>query len=268
MAINSPISIPASLFYPKDGFGLVSTDMKTPIMLDLIISESHSFESEVSTQPIQFGSDLSIHIKKKLMSGSLVGLISNWGLNVDSFIGDYAASVFAKTDQRENRAKTTWRKLKTVWEQQIPMTVVCALEVYKNVLITGLKADRNGESGEAQEIEIKFQRLNVVKLQREQTKVLVTPHMKLATTKPHRKATTSEKKSANSAKQAAPKASLGKVTTIPAEPVGTVGPGLPPPEGSFEALPLALRPGTLVKTVDPYIDREVLGNFLKMHNPG
>jgi hypothetical protein len=223
---NTPSTLPAMLFYPTKGYQINTGDAK-PITFDIVVKESHSTESEISTQPIQKGSDLTIHIKDKLVQGSLTGVISNWSLKGESFIDEYANSIVSNKEKRPNRAKLCWEKLNNLRETKVRVKIITALKVYNDVVITRVSADRDGESGDAQEINIQFQQLNVVELKQTALTTSVKPEAL-------------DPKSPPVVKQATPPANKATVQTQPAQQTGTVGarqgsPNDPRMNGAFGA---------------------------------
>jgi len=68
--------VPASLFFR--GSQVYGIDSKAgAINFDLIVSESHSFDSDVSTHSVEDGSEISDHIQNIAQDGSFTGIMSN-----------------------------------------------------------------------------------------------------------------------------------------------------------------------------------------------
>lgn len=153
------VRLGASLFVKKDGY-LVAT-----IPMDILVNESHTMQSEVAQQPIESGSIITTHIRNKLRTGSLTGLISNWSLRSPSTLA-MSGAVFggAKEAQAVNRVRETYNLLVDLWEKKQRIRIVTTLWEYFDVAITSIEASRDGESGDAQEFTITFQELNVIKL--------------------------------------------------------------------------------------------------------
>lgn len=230
---DTPSTLPASLFFPKDGYKIYTADGFSYIQFDLILDEKHGLENEVTSQPIERGSDLSIHIKQKLQTGSLTGLISNWSLKGESFLGDYTTSLIATQENRSNRAKEFWNVLLDLVKKKTRLKIVTALSIYNDVVITNVEADRDSETGDAQSFAIKFQQLNIVDLRRE----VITLDVKLDDKKKTSPLPTSENKATN---QAAPQRAAGQVATQPAQV---------PPNTRGSAVSEAYKPGIWNDTV-------------------
>lgn len=71
-------TIPSSLFYKAEGYFVGS------IQFDLLISESHSIEAQVTERPLENGAVVSDHVRILPRKGSLVGLITNHPLKKPS----------------------------------------------------------------------------------------------------------------------------------------------------------------------------------------
>jgi hypothetical protein len=141
MALLSP-TIPSSLFYRSSGYSVGE------IRLHLILDEEHMLDAKVTTHSVEDGSEISDHIYNELERGSLRGMVSNYGLQTDP------ALFFP-----ENIALQAFEDLKRLRDKREPVTIVTVLKVYEEVLITNIKAKRDGETGEQQIFEIKFQEI-------------------------------------------------------------------------------------------------------------
>lgn len=64
-------TIPSSLFYKSEGYFVGS------VQFDLLISESHSIEANVTEHPLENGAVVSDHVRVLPRKGSLVGLVTN-----------------------------------------------------------------------------------------------------------------------------------------------------------------------------------------------
>lgn len=145
MALLSP-KIPASLFFRPDGYSLAE------ITFDLVLEESHSLQSEISTHPLENGAVIADHVRNKLREGKFTAMVSNYSL---------ASSVGFLS---ENRAADAWEQMKTLWETREPVTITTVLEVYDNVIITEISTERTGDSGESLSFQISFSQIRQVSL--------------------------------------------------------------------------------------------------------
>jgi len=117
---------------------------------DILTDEEHSWELKVTQHPVETGSPFSDHIREELRKGSLVGLITNFGLKRGEIDSNYAQDTF---DLLENYKKNA-----------VPVTIVTTLKTYENYVITKMRAARNGNSGEAQTFSLSFEEFRTIKL--------------------------------------------------------------------------------------------------------
>lgn len=156
------------------------------LSFDLVMSESHNMESDVSSHPIEDGSEVSDHIHNKMEFGQMTCLISNFTLKRPGLVS--------------NRAQDAFDLLTRLWKKRELFTLTTVLRVYTDIAITSLQVERSSDTGEALVIAIAFRQVKKVQLKT----VLID-----ASIKPGAMTT-------DSAKQAAPKADLSRQT-----PVGT-----------------------------------------------
>lgn len=179
--------VPASVFFNVGGYEIFGTSPAgykvQAVSLDLIISESHALTSTVSSHPVEDGAAVSDHIKNELRMGSLTGLVSNHSLNraPEYEIAEAGASTkrpnygTSLKPWEENPAQAAWDQMKEQWKKRRLVTIVTALEVYKDVAITNVQTTRTSESGEALEFSISFQQVKKVKLQEVEISASVAP---------------------------------------------------------------------------------------------
>jgi hypothetical protein len=117
---------------------------------DIITQEDHSWQLKISQHPVEEGSPFADHIRQEIRKGSLVGLISNFGLK--------------RGEIKSNYAQDTFDLLENYKENAVPVTIVTSLKTYVDYIITGMKASRNGQSGEAQFYSLTFEEFRIVKL--------------------------------------------------------------------------------------------------------
>lgn len=161
------------LFYRKDGWSVGAVE------LDLILDEHHSKDAEVTENPLQDGRAISDGIYLKLREGNLTGLVSNHSLKHATPPDVQNAEALLKQSENfelENRARQAWEDLKAVQDRKELVTIVTALEVYDNVAITHIETERNGDSGDALEIEITFKQVKKVQLREDKVTAQVQPN--------------------------------------------------------------------------------------------
>ena len=167
-------TVPVSLFYRADGWSVGE------ISLDLILTETHSLNAVVTQHPVQDGSTISDHITILPRSGTMRVLVSNFSLSTAK--GDARADWDEIYDQGEaaqkslpNRAEEAWKKLKDLVKKRELVKVVTSLEVYEDVALTRVETTRDGDTGDALEIDIDYEQVTKVKLKETKVTAQVQP---------------------------------------------------------------------------------------------
>ena len=167
-------TIPVSLFYREDGWSVGE------ISLDLILTEGHSLNAAVTQHPVQDGSTISDHITILPRNGTLRALVSNFSLaDASSNKAETWQDVYeqgeAAQESLPNRAADTWEKLKELVKRRELVKVVTALEVYEDMALTRVETTRDGDTGDALEIEIDYEQAVRVKLKETKVTAQVQP---------------------------------------------------------------------------------------------
>lgn len=167
-------TVPVSLFYRADGWSVGE------ISLDLILTETHSLNAVVTQHPVQDGSTISDHITILPRSGTMRVLVSNFSLSTAE--GDARAAwdeIYAQGEAAQktlpNRAEDAWKKLKDLVKTRELVKVVTSLEVYEDVALTRVETTRDGDTGDALEIDIDYEQVTKVKLKETKVTVQVQP---------------------------------------------------------------------------------------------
>ena len=167
-------AVPVSLFYRADGWSVGE------ISLDLILTETHSLNAVVTQHPVQDGSTISDHITILPRSGTMRVLVSNFSLSTAE--GDARAAwdeIYAQGEAAQktlpNRAEEAWKKLKDLVKTRELVKVVTSLEVYEDVALTRVETTRDGDTGDALEIDIDYEQVTKVKLKETKVTIQVQP---------------------------------------------------------------------------------------------
>ena len=167
-------AVPVSLFYRADGWSVGE------ISLDLILTETHSLNAVVTQHPVQDGSTISDHITILPRSGTMRVLVSNFSLSTAE--GDARAAwdeIYSQGEAAQktlpNRAEEAWKKLKDLVKTRELVKVVTSLEVYEDVALTRVETTRDGDTGDALEIDIDYEQVTKVKLKETKVTAQVQP---------------------------------------------------------------------------------------------
>lgn len=188
-------TIPSSLFYKSEGYFVGS------VQFDLLISESHSIEAQVTEHPLENGAVVSDHVRILPRKGSLVGLVTNhplkkpseplpeWFLDkvsalgnpsiLDSIARTYGGisntlgvgskgtteADFARLSKlTTNRAADTWGLFKRLVEAKEPVTISMGMEKPENVIVTKVSTSHDKGDGESARFQVEFQHIKIVTL--------------------------------------------------------------------------------------------------------
>jgi hypothetical protein len=175
-------SVPASLFWREEGLGihrdkvsktvnemLSSGKTKLEYMpFNLFISEKHSLKFRVSDHPLQNGSTISDHVHQEMQECTIEGMFTNHPMrkleevNEVKFKDEYATSEVKPTVS--NTALANFEKLKLLAKQRKPVRLVCSLEIYPKMVITGIDYDRDSKSGSSIRFTMTLRELKTVSL--------------------------------------------------------------------------------------------------------
>ena len=162
-------SVPASLFWREEGLGIHHGDSKLTYMpFNLFISEKHSLKFRVSDHPLQDGSTISDHVHQEMQECTVDGMFTNHPLrkleevNEVKFKDEYATSDVKPTVS--NTALANFEKLKLLAKQRKPVRLVCSLEIYPKMVITGIDYDRDSKSGSSIRFTMTLRELKTVSL--------------------------------------------------------------------------------------------------------
>jgi len=164
------LAIPQTMFAGRNRKKTIDSieSGKTLIKWDMLLEESHGWEVRPTTHPVEDGAPFTDHVEKLLRKGGMVGYITNFGLTRGPFsIGSdlpNASTTGSEKTQSENAAQATFDALENYRENVEPVTIVTGLKVYKNYVITSVKAKRDGTTGEEQGFAITFQEFKTVQL--------------------------------------------------------------------------------------------------------
>ena len=119
------------------------------LQFDLLLSESHSRETEATGFAIEDGSTVTDHLEKKLITGGVTGLISNFSLLQGAAI--------------TNRAQDAFDILDKAHEDEWVGTMATSLRTYENVYLANFDAPMDSTVGESLVFNITFSQLKIVK---------------------------------------------------------------------------------------------------------
>lgn len=149
------------------------------LTLDATISDKVSIRNEVTSLPIEDGSDVNDHIIKKPLSLTIVGVVSNTPLAsaigltayTESFKSSAAGQLIKDTGTRVDSALDELLRIagrtsgELIDSSDVPIvTVVTGLKVYSNLVLTMLNIERDRNTGDALPFTAEFTNIHKAKL--------------------------------------------------------------------------------------------------------
>lgn len=121
--------------------------------IDAVVTESHDYENEVTSFPVESGVDISDHVRRKPVKVTMEGLVS------DSPIGAVARHTTRQTGLPSDTSKA---KLEKIRDSGDTVTIITSLGVFKNMLMSSLSFPRDGDSGHQNKFKAEFIQLQIV----------------------------------------------------------------------------------------------------------
>lgn len=191
-------SVPASLFWREGGFGIFydKNNLKTPMTVDeaidkgmgrsrivampfnLFISEKNSLKFRVSEHPLQDGTTITDHVHKEMREVTIEGLFTNHPMKKNVASEVKFRDQYGTQDEKQtlsNTALANFNNLKRLALQRIPVRLVCALEIYPKMVITGIDYDRDSKSGSAIRFTMTLRELKTASLKAFKSNYAYTP---------------------------------------------------------------------------------------------
>jgi hypothetical protein len=158
------------LVFERDGYRIDT------IAIDAVVRETHHFAGEVTTHPVEDGSDVSDHYRPASRAVQLEGVITETPLRVPAShnsgavltqrtiemptelfgmrLGPIALTIPGAPQQGSvttfstpmERVKGTWESFEEIFEQQKIVTIVTSLRVYADMALSELEVERRSGS--------------------------------------------------------------------------------------------------------------------------
>lgn len=165
--------VPASLFYREEGLGIHFSENGNKAKLkympfNLFTTEKHKLSFKVSDHPLQDGTTVSDHVHQEMREVTIEGMFTNHPLrpleevNEVKFKDEYATSEVKPSVS--NTALANFEKLKQLAKKREPVRLVCSLEIYPKMVITGIDYDRDEKSGSSIRFTMTLREIEIVSL--------------------------------------------------------------------------------------------------------
>ena len=130
------------------------------VTVDASVSEVHNAASEISTNPIEDGADITDHVRNLPLSMTMQGIISDTPITfalIDNIYG--LSKVFGKT----SRSQDEYAKILKLRDSREPFDVVTGLRVYKNMILKNFQVNRTAQTGKSISFTAELQQIEIVK---------------------------------------------------------------------------------------------------------
>lgn len=156
-----------------EDYGIVfSETFDIAIIFDIITSEEHSIENNITSNPVEAGADITDHIQQQPRRLSVTGLITGAPIypfinNFDTFDPDVYDPAAPELERRVETAFLTLEKLaagevdETGRVQRRPLTIFTVLKNYENMYLQRLSIPKNSGGKDSFQFNAVFQEITI-----------------------------------------------------------------------------------------------------------
>ena len=131
--------------------------------IDAAITEEHTYDSEVTSYPVESGSDITDNVRTLPIEITIEGLVSD---NPLERVASLRSSALAVPSEFELEARTpsgeAFDKLRQIREAREPVTITTTLKVYENMIMESLSFPRDSKTGAALRFNATFKQVIIV----------------------------------------------------------------------------------------------------------
>lgn len=133
------------------------------VSFDLVLAETHVISTNACSHPVQGGEAVTDQLQPQPLTGSVKALVTNYSLHDakggSRYKGENSFDIYT------NRALEAYKMFKKIQSSRTLVTLVTALEVYKDVAIVSVSAPKDESSGDAITFDIEFKQIKRVQFQ-------------------------------------------------------------------------------------------------------
>jgi hypothetical protein len=159
--------------FTGDAFRKGSGNGVAAIEFDVVVSEAHDAEVEVTEHPVEQGADITDHARVKAVTLTIEGIVSNTPLADSLRLENGQPKEFPW--QAPGRAQDIYLQLRDLKDARQLVTVATQRGTYTNMVITRLNVPVTPQTGEALRFTITFKQVRLVKTETAKIKVTETP---------------------------------------------------------------------------------------------
>ncbi|MBK5072025.1 hypothetical protein I2492_03200 [Budviciaceae bacterium CWB-B4] len=120
---------------------------------DVVTSEEHTWTSEVTSNPVEYGELVCDHVQRKADTLTLSGVISNASLQ--RWRG-YVWEKISELLNRESNVQIAFDQFRKIMDDKQPVTIYTRYRNYPDMVMTSLSIPRKKEDGDAIEFSASF----------------------------------------------------------------------------------------------------------------
>lgn len=155
-----------SLFAQVNTPGTIIKSDTVEIAMDITDSQDHVFESTITSNPIEDGSQVTDHIINEPDKLTLKGMMTDSPVRFASGVQDIAEQGLGG----ESRSKSTFDTLKELRDSKTLVTITTTLNIYTNMAIRSFTVPRNSTTGNTLPFTLDLLKVEVVS-----SKTVATP---------------------------------------------------------------------------------------------
>ena len=150
---------PAGLFIKPGEFAMIGLKDGTQLLVDVTMSENHTFESEVTDYPVESGGSISDNIRPRPITVSMEGIISNTPL--EPMLTARSVGFGDEFGEPEKSAQNAHAHLLQVFAGREPVTIRTSLGTYKSMAMTSLDMQRDSSTIDCLKFNARFQQISI-----------------------------------------------------------------------------------------------------------
>lgn len=122
------------------------------VQFDAVVSERHELSADVTSHPVEKGSDITDHIRKKPDELSIDGIVT---LTPTVFVA-------AARSMQEDPVTSAYDIFTDIMDAGLPVDVSTKLRTYENMAITGLTVSRDASTGNVLDVSISLRKIRII----------------------------------------------------------------------------------------------------------
>ena len=142
-------------------------------VIDATITQNHTLPSEVTSHPVQEGSDVTDHVRNLPVSFDCECIVSNTPIGPVAALRGFSQSVGGLVGGESLPSDDVYAHLLGVREAREPIVVDTPLQRYSGMILTGLTIPIESSTGDAIKFTATFTQLRLVSVDRTIVKVAV-----------------------------------------------------------------------------------------------